>query len=121
MSDPKNVADRYLAAWNETDADRRQAMLRQHWSANATYVDPMASVAGLDDIGKLIGGVQQRFPGFQFTLLGRPEGHGKHVRFSWSLGPAGVEPPIEGSDVVVIDGDRIVGVVGFLDKVPQAA
>ena len=81
----------------------------------------MAGVAGIDEIGKLIGGVQQRFPGFRFALLGRADGHGKHVRFSWSLGPEGTEAPIEGSDVLVVDNDRIAGVVGFLDKVPQPA
>jgi hypothetical protein len=121
MSDPQKVADRYIAAWNETDADRRMALLRQHWSADATYADPLASVAGIDEIGKLIGGVQQRFPGFRFALLGRADGHGQHVRFSWVLGPEGAEPPIEGSDVVLVSNDRIAGVVGFLDKVPQAA
>ena len=31
MSDPQKVADRYIAAWNETEPDRRMALLRQHW------------------------------------------------------------------------------------------
>jgi hypothetical protein len=121
MSDPQKVADRYIAAWNETDAARRMVLLREHWNVEATYVDPLASATGIDEIGTLIGGVHQRFPGFRFALLGRADGHGKHVRFSWSLGPVGAEPPIEGSDVVVVSNDRIAGVVGFLDKVPQAA
>ena len=121
MSTPQIVADHYIAAWNESDGDRRMALLRQHWNPDAAYVDPMANVAGLGAISQLIGAVQERFPGFRFALTGRPDGHGQHVRFSWTLGPAGAEPPIEGSDVVSLTDDRIASVIGFLDRVPQAA
>ena len=119
MSDAQHVAQHYIATWNETDAARRMALLRQHWRDDATYVDPLAQVAGVADIGALIGGVQQRFPGFRFALIGAADGHGAHARFRWSLGPAGAEPPIEGSDVVSLADGRIAGVIGFLDKVPQ--
>ena len=121
MLDPKEIAERYIATWNETDAGKRSELLQHSWNADASYVDPMAKVVGRDDIGGLIGGVQQRFPGFRFALMGAPDGHGEYVRFSWSLGPAGAEAPIEGSDVLEIDDGRIARVIGFLDKVPQAA
>jgi hypothetical protein len=64
MTDAQQVADRYIAAWNETNSERRMALLGQHWNADASYVDPMASVAGVSDINKLIASVQERFPGF---------------------------------------------------------
>jgi hypothetical protein len=118
---PSIVAERYLATWNETDAARRGALLARHWTADAAYVDPLADVAGAAPIGEMIGGIQRRFPGFRFALKGQPDGHGSRVRFSWSLGPDGAEAPIEGSDVVTLNGDRIAQVIGFLDKVPQAA
>jgi SnoaL-like domain len=121
MTDAQQVADRYIAAWNETNSERRMELLRQHWSADASYADPLASVAGVSDINKLITSVQERFPGFTFALNGRADGHGDHARFKWSLGPAGVQPPIEGSDVVSLADGRISRVVGFLDKVPQSA
>ena len=121
MSQAQHIADRYIAAWNETDADRRMALLSEDWTDDAAYIDPLTKVAGRGEIGALIAGVQTRFPGFRFALSGRPDGHGDHVRFSWSLGPAGVEPPIEGSDVVMTYGGKIACVIGFLDKVPRAA
>ncbi|HEY4068624.1 MAG TPA: nuclear transport factor 2 family protein [Burkholderiaceae bacterium] len=121
MSTPQEITDRYLAAWNETDAERRLALLRRQWSADARYVDPMASAAGVDEVHQLIGAVQARFPGFAFAQRGRADGHGAHVRFSWSLGPADIDAPIEGSDVVTVRDGRIDGVIGFLDKIPQAA
>jgi hypothetical protein len=121
MTNAQLVADRYIEAWNETNSERRMALLRQHWSADASYADPIASVAGVGDIDKLIASVQERFPGFTFALSGRADGHGDHARFKWSLGPAGALPPIEGSDVVSLTDGRISRVVGFLDKVPQPA
>ena len=76
---------------------------------------------GLRQIGQLIGGVHDRFPGFRFALLEEPDGHGDHVRFSWSLGPVGSERPIKGSDVIELDEGRIAKVIGFLDLVPATA
>ena len=41
------------------------------------------------------------------------------MRFRWTYGPAGGAPPIEGSDVLMIENGKIAKVIGFLDKVPQ--
>jgi hypothetical protein len=118
MTDPTTIAQTYLRAWNETDGARRAGLVADTWTPDATYADPLASVAGSAQVAQLIGGVHARFPGFRFALRGTPDGHGEHVRFSWSLGPAGAEAPIEGSDVVSLRDGRIHRVVGFLDKVP---
>lgn len=118
MNNPATIADAYLAAWNESDAQRRALLLEQGWVGDASYVDPLMMGQGLAQIGELIGGVHARFAGFRFSRIGTPDGHGDHVRFSWALGPAGVEPPIKGSDVVELRGGRICRVVGFLDQVP---
>jgi hypothetical protein len=121
MPDATTIARNYLQAWNETDPELRGRLLRKSWTSDARYVDPLMSGDGLEQVDGLIAGVHQRFPGSRFALVGQPDGHGEHVRFSWSLGPAGVAPPIEGSDVVELDGGRIRRVIGFLDKVPATA
>jgi hypothetical protein len=121
MTDAQKIARDYIDLWNETDSARRGALLASQWTNGATYVDPLASVAGPEEIGAYIGGVHQRFPDYRFALKGEANGHGDHVRFSWSLGPSGGEAPIEGSDVVTTMGGRIAAVIGFLDKVPQPA
>jgi hypothetical protein len=121
MQDPTIIARTYLQAWNEAEPDRRAQLLRETWTDDARYADPLATVQGLAQIDGLIAGVQQRYTGFRFALLGKPDGHGDHVRFSWSFGPAGAEAPIEGSDVIELSGGRIRRVIGFLDKVPAEA
>lgn len=121
MTNPADLADRYIAAWNETDPARRRDLIEAGWAKGATYVDPLASVEGHDGVDALIAGVQQRFPGFAFRLLGEADGYGDQVRFSWSLGPTVGEPPIKGSDVVTVKDGKIAAVIGFLDQVPVAA
>lgn len=112
------IAQSYIEAWNQTDGERRQTLLDQHWAPDASYADPLMRGDGLVQITGLIGAVHQRFPGFRFALLGTPEGHGEFVRFRWSLGPAGIEPPVEGSDVLLLRDGRIRQVIGFIDKAP---
>jgi hypothetical protein len=56
----------YLACWNETDAEARRALINQHWSRSATYVDPLVEVVGHDDLSAAISAVQNQFPSIAF-------------------------------------------------------
>ncbi len=115
------LVHRYLACWNETDPAARRALIAEVFTADATYVDPLAEVQGHAGIEAAVAGVQQQFPGFVFTLLGAPDTHHSQARFTWSFGPDGAtEPRVVGFVVVTVDGDgRIATVLGFLDRVPS--
>jgi len=119
--DAGRLAADYIALWNETDPQRRLFLLAAHWSADAHYVDPIAQASGHEGISTLIGAVQARFPGFRFQLLGRPDAHGEHLRFSWTLGPEAAHDLIQGTDFAQVASGRLQRVTGFLDKVPAAA
>jgi hypothetical protein len=119
MRDAATIAKDYIAFWNETDPKRRAEVLADEWEENASYVDPVMRGSGRGEIESLVVGVHARFPDFRFRLTTPPNGFGEYVRFSWSLGPADGDAPIEGSDVVVMKGDRVSRVIGFLDKVPR--
>ncbi len=121
MTDAAKIADAYIALWNETDAQRRRALIGEAWTEDARYVDPIMSGEGRDQIDGLIAAVHERFPGFRFALIGQPDGHGDHVRFSWGLGPVGQESPIKGTDFAVVAGGKLRVVTGFLDQVPASA
>ena len=113
-------AERYLAAWNQTDPGARRAAVDALFAADARYTDPLVDAQGRDAIDATIAAVHQQFPGFVFTLAGPADAHHDQVRFTWHLGPEGTEPPITGFDVAVVDGDgRIRTVLGFLDRVPS--
>ena len=118
MTNAAIVAENYIAFWNAADPVERRRRYDEAFTSGATYADPMMSGAGGDEISGLAAAAQQRFPGFAFRQIGQADGHGDFVRFRWSLGPHGVEPPIEGSDIVRLSGGRIAEVIGFLDKLP---
>jgi hypothetical protein len=121
MTDAQSIAQRYIDLWNQRDDAKRLEILAAGWASDARYTDPLATVRGAAEISALIGGVQQRFPKFSFALLGKVDGFGDNVRFSWGLGPKGADAPIKGTDFASVKNGKIESVTGFLDQVPQAA
>jgi hypothetical protein len=125
MTDIAKIARRYIDLWNERTPSRRREMLSEDWTTDARYVDPAMSGDGHDGVDALIAGVQRRFPDFKFKLIGEPNGYGDdgrfQLRFSWGLGPDGIDSPIKGTDFAVLKQGRIRSITGFLDQVPQGA
>jgi len=116
------VAERYIAAWNETDATARRGLVEAVYTEDASYVDPLVAAEGHDAIDATLGAVQGQFAGLVFGLGGAVDGHHDLARFTWTLGPAGAEALVVGFDVVRVAADgRIRAVAGFLDKVPAGA
>lgn len=120
MTTYENIADAYITAWNTTDAAAREQAVAAAFAPDATYVDPLADVAGRAAITELIGAAQQQFDGWTFRLAGPVDGHHGQARFTWALGPGGgADAPVVGFDVVTLDdAGQITTVLGFLDKVP---
>jgi hypothetical protein len=119
MTDPDTLASRYIALWNEADPQRRHKLLAADWAVDATYADPLVQRAGHAEIAVLIAAVQARFPGCRFTLDGRVDGHGEHLRFSWTLGPEGGPAIVKGTDFATTQDGRFKAVTGFLDQAPN--
>ena len=119
MNDFDTLVQRYLAAWNETDPQRRRAAVEQVFTTDVRYVDPLAVVAGRAALDGLIGAVQGQFPGLVFSPGGAVDAHHDQARFTWHLGPAGEEPVVVGFDVAELGPDgRIRTVLGFIDRAP---
>ncbi|WP_428491926.1 nuclear transport factor 2 family protein [Rhodopila sp.] len=122
MIDAQTIAQRYIACWNEVDAATRRQLVNALWIEDAHYADPMMQAHGQDGIDALIGGVHAKFPGCRFELAGQAEGHGPHVRFSWSLIPNHGQPLARGTDFAALAPDgRLAQVTGFLDQPLGAA
>ncbi|MER7849301.1 nuclear transport factor 2 family protein [Kitasatospora sp. NPDC096077] len=116
----QQLAERYLAVWNETDPAARRKLIDEVWAEDGRYTDPLAAVVGRDAIDALIGAAQAQFPGLEFTL-GPVDAHHDIARFTWNLGPAGAEPVVIGFDVLAATPEGRIGTVhGFLDLVPGA-
>jgi len=112
------LAQRCIEIWNETDPARRRAAIDKLYTEDGAYSDPLGAVTGRAGIDGFIAGVQRQFPGIQFTLAGAVDAHHDQARFVWHAGAPGGDPAAIGFDVMIVAGDRIRAIYGFLDKAP---
>jgi hypothetical protein len=119
MRDAKDVVDRYIATWNETDPARRRELISRTWIEEGQYLDPLMAGEGQDGIDAMIQAVQTQFPGHRFRRTSNIDTHHDRVRFSWELGPEGAAPLAGGLDVGVIADGRLRSITGFLDFAPS--
>lgn len=121
-ADFNDIVTRYLSAWNERDPARRRGLIEQTFATQARYADPLIACQGHDELNAAIAAVQARFAGHLFTGRGQREGHGRWLRFSWSLRRLGEAPIAAGTDFAELDSEgRLSSVTGFLDAVARPA
>ena len=115
------LAERYIASFNEADPARRRALIEQLYTEDGGYTDPQVEVQGREQIDAFIAAVQDQFPGWRFSLGGEVDAHHHQARFQWhATAPGAEDPAFIGFDVLVADDGRVRQVYGFLDKVPAA-
>lgn len=119
----RSAAARYFEAWNATGPEALAKAVAAAWTADGRYTDPLADVAGHEQIAAVIAAAHEQFPGFVFRPLGAVDGHHDTARFGWELvNEADSSAPVAGFDVVTLAEDgRIQSVFGFLDRVPATA
>ncbi len=121
MTDFNTLVSNYIASFNETDADKRLALIGETFAERATYVDPLMQSEGRQGIDQMLAAVQERFAGLAFKQVGKVDAYGDRVRFSWELGPADGPSIAGGTDFATVEAGRLAEIVGFLDFVPAAA
>jgi hypothetical protein len=117
MDNLTELIDCYIAMWNETDAERRRALIAQTWTEDARYVDPVMQAEGPAGIDAMVRGVHERFPGHRFRRTGDPDAHHDRVRFTWDLAPESGPAVVKGTDFAVVADQRLQSVTGFFDYV----
>ena len=116
----EEIIAHYSAAWSQTDADARMAMLRQTVVEDVPYCDPGAQVRGLAALSEVIAGVQAQFPGAILERTSLVDLHHDCMRFTWRfLDPAG-ETLLEGLDVCTLaDDGRIASFTVFFGDLAE--
>jgi hypothetical protein len=117
MSDLSEIATQCIAAWNETDTERRRELIRQLWTETGSYVDPLGYGEGHAGIDAVIRATQTLHPGFRFRLAGHPDGYADRLRFSWTFGPERGPNVLAGTNFATLDNGRLHSVTGFLDRI----
>lgn len=121
MPELEQLAENYIAVWNETDAEKRRVLIENTFASSSSYHDPLMQADGHAGIDGLVAAIHNQFPGFRFRLDGPVDGYADKIRFSWTLGPDHGEAPIRGTDFAETGDGRFTRVTGFLDRVPAAA
>jgi hypothetical protein len=73
----------YIAAWSESDEERRRALLEQVWEENGTYSDPTVEAQGREALVQHIGAFLRRYPGYRTLLTSGVSRHHSYFRFCW--------------------------------------
>lgn len=120
MQNTETLVRQYLEAFNETDADRRRALLEALYTPECTYTDPHVDLEGAEQINGFIEQTQERFAGFTFTLGSPIDAHHNQARFQWHAGPDDRPDTYVGFDVILTEDGRIRNVYGFTDAAPAA-
>jgi SnoaL-like domain len=120
ISNANELVVRYLAAWNEHDAERRYDMIKKTWADDGIYVDAHRHGDGAASIDAMIADAQHQFPGYRLRLVSKIEAHNGRICFSWAAGGTEQAPLyLAGTDFVIVAGDgRIQSVTGFVDAAP---
>jgi hypothetical protein len=122
MSGINTTIANYIAAWNETDADKRRDVIANVWTEARPYLDSRRESTGHDAIDTMIAAVRQVFPGYRFRLSSGIDVHHDRVRFSWQAGAPDAPLFLAGTDYATIAPDgRFSAVTGFTDAMPSVA
>ena len=117
MNELNALADRYIAAWNETDPKRRLELIAQTYTEDAAYLDPLLQGQGHAGIDAMLEAAQIKYPGHRFQRSTNVDIHHDRVRFSWVMLPESGPPLAKGTDICVLEGGRFKSVLGFFDEV----
>jgi hypothetical protein len=121
MSDVTTTVDTYLSAWNETDPQRRAALVAEVWAADGTLTDPPLAAEGHAGISDLHAALQAQFPAHRFRRSSAVDIHHDRFRVGWELvGPDG-SVALAGLDVGELAADgRLHSITGFFGDLPAA-
>ena len=113
------VVTGYCAAWNESDATRREALLRDVWDTEGEYSDPTpVTLKGRAALSLHIAGFLKQFAGGSIRCSA-PQVHYQSGRFTWQIFAANGSPVAGGMDYAEFAPDgRLRRIVGFFGALP---
>lgn len=109
MQDLTKLVERYVAVWNERDAERRRRAIAELWAEDGAHYTNSVVARGHDAIATRIAGAHQRLVldgGYIFRPVDNIDGHHNTVKFNWLMIPAaGGDVSAVGFDFFVLGDD----------------
>ena len=120
MNDAMNEAlGAYAAAWNETDAEKREHLLEKGFAPDGTYIDPAGKANGRQELSTMIAGFLDNRPGSTIEIDSEIDEHDGYARFTWVAKDADGNAFLPGMDFATFAPDgRVAQIVGFFGPIP---
>lgn len=120
MSDVKQVVDRYVSIWNETDPGRRRELIAATRTEDGTCIDPLLSGDGHTGFDAMIQGGQDHYAKHPLKRTSVIDADGDRVRFERALVTGTIGATLAaGLDVGQLAQDgRFQSIAGFIDQAP---
>jgi hypothetical protein len=109
--DPNALAGRYVAVWNEADAERRRQRIAELWIPEGATLHQKLEARGYAALEARVRGSQEKWvrdAGYLFRLR-YADGHHGTVRCRWEMVKPGGEVASVGFDFLVLAGDGRIG------------
>lgn len=117
----EELVSTYCAAWGEPDHEKRRALLDTVFSENGKYVDPTASVTGIEALNEHIGRILDQVPGGSIELTSDIDAHHNVLRFTWCfIMPDGARAPCGIDCCTLGDDGKLTSIVGFFERSDRA-
>lgn len=113
-ADAAALADRWFAAWNETDSSARSAALAAFVAPDVTFQDAYSCTVDRDDLAAHIAGAKIHMPGITLERSGPPRHCQGTALVDWMAKKPDGSPLSKGTNVFEFTPDsKIARVVGF--------
>lgn len=124
-TDLDELANRYVAVWNEPDQLERRNGIETLWLQDGLHFTPTREVKGYEALEARVEESHNKFvrdQGFVFRVSGEPLGHHGVVKFYWVMvDPASNAIKAIGSDVLFLDeSGRIASDHQFTEPLTRA-
>lgn len=112
--------DAYVATWNESDMDKRLALIEEAWAPEGRYVAESSDVTGHGAINDNVVRIQEKYPNRIFLRTSDVFSLRDRARFTWAmLDPAG-SATIAGVDYALFGADgRLRRITCVYDRKPR--
>lgn len=112
MKDPNDFARRYIAMWNEPDAELRRRAIAELFAPDSVHYTPTQEARGHAQLEARVTAAYQKWvePGmYAFRAAPNANGHHNAVRFNWEMValPSG-EVVSVGFDFIVLDQEGLI-------------
>lgn len=106
MNAAQQLADRYAAVWNETDADARRQAIAKLWGPEGLHYVKTREARGYEALEtRIVGSYEKnvRDGGNRFRAAKNAQALGGVVTFNWEMVTAGGEIAAVGLEFLVLD------------------